>query len=124
MAVVGYGIDVVDVKRFESVWKRFGNRLLTRVFSDDERDWCLSRKSPANHLAVRFGAKEAFVKAIGSRSGLRWKDIEIVREESGRPHIKLSGKARAIARKKGVKSSFVTLAHDAGVCIAGVIIEN
>lgn len=124
MGILGYGIDVVDVDRFERVWNRFGDRLLDRVFSDAEREWCLRRPSPASHLAVRFSAKEAFIKAYGSRSGIHWKDVEVAREPSGKPTLTFHGKARQGVEEKGVKEAFVSLAHDAGVGVAGVILEG
>lgn len=124
MAVIGYGIDVVDVGRFEKAWRRFGDKLLRRIFSDDERDWCLSRRNPAIHLAARFGAKEAFVKAIGHRRGFRWKDVEIIPMKDGKPVLNLKGNAGENARKEGVRNVFVSLSHDGGLAVAGVILDS
>lgn len=120
--IVGFGIDVVDAGRIEKVLRRFQDRFLERIYSEGERKYCLSRRHPYFHLAARFGAKEAFIKAVGTRRGLRWKDVEVVRE-GGPPSVKLHGAARELARAKGVKKIHLTLAHDAGVGIAGIILE-
>jgi len=124
MALLGYGIDVVDVTRFERVWRRFGDRLLERLFSVAEREYCLKRPSPAAHLAARFGAKEAFIKAMGTRTGFRWRDIEVASEGSGRPYFIFHARAIEGVEKKGIAKAFLSLAHDANVSIAGVILES
>jgi len=121
--VVGYGIDIVDARRIKQVLKRFGKRFTERAFSESERDYCMTKKRPEMHLAVRFGAKEAFIKAIGSSRGIRWRDVEVVRK-GGPPTLRLHGAAKKIADRKGVEKILVSLAHDADIGIAGVILEG
>ncbi len=121
--IVGFGIDVVDAARIEKVLRRFQDRFLERIYSEGERNYCMSRRTPHFHLAARFGAKEAFIKAVGARRGVRWKDVEVVRE-GGPPSVRLHGGASEIAESRGVKKIHLTLAHDAGVGVAGIILEG
>lgn len=123
MPVIGQGIDIVDARRIKQTVERFGARFLERAYSEGERVYCMSKRRPELHLAARFGAKEAFIKAVGTSRGIRWKDIEVVRE-SGPPSIVLHGVAKEVAQEKGVGNIFLTLAHDADLGIAGIILEG
>ena len=89
MTFVGTGVDLVDVPRFEKAVQRWGDRLLRRLFTPDELRYSQSRKTSAQHLAVRFAAKEAVVKALGAPKGLglEWQDLEIVHAPSGQPRV-------------------------------------
>ena len=110
--VLGLGTDLVEVARFRRAMERRGDRLLDRLFSDAERDYSLRHRNPAPHLAARFGAKEAVMKAMGI--GL-WKfalrDVEVVRLPSGQPTIVLHDKAAAMAEARRVTSWHLTLTH-------------
>jgi len=121
--VVGFGTDIVDARRIKQVLRRFGSRFVARICSESECEYCMARKRPELHLAARFGAKEAFIKAIGTRRGIRWKDIEVARK-GGPPTIVLHGNAKKLADDKGVKNIHLTMAHDADMGIAGVILEG
>jgi holo-[acyl-carrier protein] synthase len=121
--VLGYGVDIVDARRIRRVLQRFGARFIGRIYSESERAYCMARKRPELHLAARFGAKEAFIKAIGTRRGIRWKDIEVA-GKGGPPTLLLHGNAKKLADDKGVKNIHLTLAHDAELGIAGVILEG
>ncbi len=121
--VVGFGQDIVDAKRIRRVMDRFGERFLDRIFSAGERDYCMRHKRPELHFAARFGAKEAFIKAVGTRRGVSWKDVEVVRKD-GPPSIVLHGGAKIIAAKNGVEKIHLSLAHDADIGIAGIILEG
>jgi len=121
--IVGFGIDVVDAGKIERVVRRFQDRFLERIFSEDERKYCMSKRRPHLHLAARFGAKEAFIKAVGARGGIKWTDVEVARE-GGPPFLKLHGKAVKLAESKGVRKIHLALAHDAGMGMAGIILEG
>jgi holo-[acyl-carrier protein] synthase len=77
--ILGVGNDIVEVARIKAILSRHPQRFLDRVFTPHEQDYCLKRKDPALHLAARFAAKEAIVKALGTgfSQGLSWLDIEI-----------------------------------------------
>ena len=93
MKIVGTGVDLVEVNRFEEALGRWGDRLLGRLFTPAELAYARERKSRVQHLAARFAAKEAVVKALGAPKGLglEWKDLEITRELSGRPGVFFRG---------------------------------
>lgn len=117
MAVVGVGIDVVDVERFEESLARTPG-LVARLFTPAE-----ARLQVAS-LAARFAAKEAIAKALGAPAGLAWQDAEVVTEESGQPRFVLSGTVRARADALDVSHVHVSLSHDAGIASAVVVLES
>jgi holo-[acyl-carrier protein] synthase len=124
--IVGLGIDVCEVSRMEAAMARRGRRFLERVFTPAEIAYCERHRDRAERYAGRFAAKEAAMKALGTgwRHGVRWLDIEIVREPSGKPTLKLAGATRAIADRLGVKSIVVSITHTGGTALAQVIFEN
>ena len=117
--VLGLGTDLVEVDRFRRAMERQGERLLDRLFSDAERAYSLRHRNAAPHLAARFGAKEAVMKAMGV--GL-WKfalrDVEVRKLPSGQPEVILHDKAAALAQERGVGSWLLTLSHTDGMAIA------
>jgi len=115
--IIGVGIDVVDVARFEESLARTG-ALRERLFTPAERT-----RLPAS-LAARFAAKEALAKALGAPSGLHWQDAEVISEDDGRPSLDLRGTVRARADELGVRSVHVSLSHDAGIASAVVVLEG
>ena len=115
--IIGVGIDVVDVARFEESLTRTAH-LRDRLFTPAERT-----RQPAS-LAARFAAKEALAKALGAPAGLHWQDAEIVTEDGGRPRLDLRGTVRARADDLGVRSVHVSLSHDAGIASAVVVLEG
>lgn len=96
MKVVGTGVDLVEVPRFKRSVKRWGNRFLERLFTPNELAYAKNHKEMVQHLAVRFAAKEAVVKALGAPKGLglEWKDVEITHAASGQPKVILRGTMR------------------------------
>jgi holo-[acyl-carrier protein] synthase len=116
--IVGVGIDVVQVERLERALARTP-RLGERLFTDGERT--LSR---AESLAARFAAKEAVAKALGAPGGLRWRDAEVVSDDSGRPHLVLHGSVAEEAAAQGITTWHLSMSHDAGVATAVVVAER
>ena len=96
MRIVGTGVDLVEVSRFERTARRWGRRFLERVFTPAELDYSSQHRAKAQHLAARFAAKEAVVKAFGAPKGLalEWKDLEITRTSSGQPQVLFHGSMR------------------------------
>ena len=116
-AVVGVGIDLVDVARFERTLARTP-ALRLRLFTAGERDL------PLAGLAARFAAKEALAKALGAPAGLHWHDADVVREGSGRPRLEVSGSVAARAAELGVTRFQLSLSHDGGFACAVVVAET
>jgi holo-[acyl-carrier protein] synthase len=117
VAIVGVGIDVVDISRFgESLARTPG--LAERLFTPSERG------RPLASLAARFAAKEAVAKALGAPGDMHWHDAEIVSQESGRPVLELRGTVLARANDLGATSVHVSLSHDAGIASAVVVLED
>jgi holo-[acyl-carrier protein] synthase len=121
MAVIaGIGVDVVDVARFGAVLERRPS-VSARLFTDGERR---DGHGDAQRLAARFAAKEATMKALGGGIGsVGWRDVEVVRLETGAPTLRLSAGAAALATRRGVARWHVSLTHTATVAIAMVVAE-
>lgn len=123
-AVIGLGIDLLELRRFRAAWERRGDRLLERLFSVHERERCLRRGDPVPELGVRFAAKEATFKAIGTgwRRGVRWVDVEVDNAPSGRPYLRVGGRVAEIARELGGVRFTVSLTHSAETAAAHVLL--
>jgi len=115
--IVGIGTDLVDLARFERAISTTP-RLLTRLFTEAERT------APVRTLAGRFAAKEAFIKAIGDPRGLRWQEVEITKDASGKPGVSVSGVTASTASAAGITNFHVSITHDAGLAMAFVVAEG
>ena len=123
MGIVGLGLDICSVERIQRVLQGpRAEKFLERVYTDAERALCGARADAASAYAARFAAKEALVKALGAPPGIRWRDMEVVRE-SGAPRFALSGVARQVMEERGVEA-FLALTHDAGVAAATVVLQK
>lgn len=109
--MVSSGIDIIEIERLERALRR-RTRLLARLFTAVEQEYCLSRHRPGASLAARFAAKEAVMKALGlGLGGCSFRDIEITREEGGRPQVVLHGRARERAQELGAGVISVSVSH-------------
>jgi holo-[acyl-carrier protein] synthase len=115
--IIGVGIDVVDVKRFGETLDRTP-ALRNRLFTKHESD------RPLASLAARFAAKEALAKALGAPAGLHWIDAEVQTDETGRPWLEVRGTVAARAADLGVRSTHLSMSHDAGIASAVVVLEG
>ena len=115
--ILGVGIDVVDIDRFEASLQRTAG-LRERLFTEQER------QRPMASLAARFAAKEALAKALGAPTGMAWVDAEVVNEASGDPRFEVRGSVLARVEALGADSIHVSLSHDAGIASAVVVIER
>ncbi len=114
MPPLGHGIDLVPVPRIAEMVARHGDRFLQRVFTRAERDYAdANPRRRTEHLAARFAAKEAVLKALGTgwRDGIAWTDVEVIREPSGMPSVRLHGRAATIAAELGVTGWMLSLTH-------------
>jgi holo-[acyl-carrier protein] synthase len=114
---VSVGVDIVEVDRFARLMAQPG---LENVLTERELRYCRSRRRPAEHIAARFAAKEAILKAFGTGigQGIRWTDVEILKEQGGRPIVALHGAAEALASRRGLRRIDVSLSHTAHLAIA------
>lgn len=121
--VIAHGIDLVEVARIERMAEEHEQRFLARVFTPGEREFARGSRRRMEHLAARFAAKEAVIKALGTgwTRGIGWTDVEVVRAASGRPGIRLGGMADAIAQEQGIASWLVSLSHTSDLAMASVI---
>ena len=126
MAILGTGIDIVEIGRLEEVIVRRGERFLDRVFTERERAYCGERPRPVIHYAGRFAAKEAVLKAIrtGWIEGIGWKDIEVELGAMGEPSIRLAGGALDRARAMGIQTIHVSISHTESHAVASAIAEG
>jgi holo-[acyl-carrier protein] synthase len=94
MSIIGLGTDIIEIDRIQEALDKYGMRFLNKMFTEAEQAYCLKHSQPARHLAGRFAAKEAVVKALGSgfRDGISFLDIEVVNDEQGKPHVRFSPK--------------------------------
>ena len=116
------GVDIIEISRVGDVAARYGQRFYQRIYTQDELDYCRGR---APQLASRFAAKEAVMKALGTGTrGVRWQDIEVVREKGRAPTIRLHGSALARARHLGIDRLAVSLSHSREYAVAFVVAES
>lgn len=119
--IAGLGVDIVEIDRFALAIERTP-RIKQRVFTEDERWYCEHKPKPEVHYALRFAAKEAVWKALGSGfSGLRFSDVEIARDDRGRPIAKLSGHAQEIANEQGVIEIHLSLSFTHTTAVASAV---
>ena len=124
--IVGTGIDLAEVDRIRASIERHGERFLRRVYTPAEIAYVERKANKYERYAARFAAKEAGMKAIGTgwRRGVQFVDFEVVNLPSGRPTLKLHGKAAEFAAQLGVKNISLSLTHTAQNGMAFVILEN
>lgn len=113
--VHGIGIDTVHISRFRAAMERFGPRLLERLFTASELEYCLGQRMPERHLSARFAAKVSFMKALGRPMG--FKDVEVLRNQGGAPAIRAKGMDEALRVS-------LSIAHDGDLSIAETVIEK
>lgn len=124
--IVGTGIDIAETARIEQALERHGGRFARRVYTPDEIAYCEQFKNKAERYAARFAAKEAAFKALGTgwREGVRWRDVEIAHLPSGKPELRLAGRAAELARDLHVARMAVSLSHSNHYVVAQVLFES
>jgi holo-[acyl-carrier protein] synthase len=124
--IIGTGVDIVEIERFRKVIERLKERFILRVFTPGEKIFCETHREPVPHFAVRFAAKEAAFKALGTgwAKGVTWLDVEVRRERQDAPTIVFSGEALRLSEEKGVRTLHLSLSHTEHVAVAMVILEG
>jgi holo-[acyl-carrier protein] synthase len=122
----GIGVDIVKVDRIEKAVERWGYRFLQRIFTAAEIERCQKRARPAQCLALRFAAKEAFAKALGlgMRKGLRWRDIEVVHDNFGKPDLLLHNQAQRLLEAVEASRTWLSLSDERESALAVVVLEG
>jgi holo-[acyl-carrier protein] synthase len=121
----GIGIDIVSIPRIERILERWGPFFTERVFTPAEIAFCESKSNPGQHFALRWAVKEALLKALGSglMGGIKWTDIEVVNDPSGRPSLEIHNQAKGFLADRNIKAAFVSISHERDYGVAQVILE-
>jgi holo-[acyl-carrier protein] synthase len=124
--IVGIGVDLVRIARVREAIERWQERFLERVFTPAEIAYARGRRDPAEHLAARFAAKEAALKALGTglSMGVRWRELEVQRVRGQRPRLALSGRTAELGAARGVQALHLSLTHDGEYAMAQVLAEG
>ncbi len=124
--ILGIGMDLIEVARVARAFERLGDRFARRFLLGRELEYCLGQARPAAHLAARFAAKEAVAKAFGTGIGSRlgWKDMEIIRSESGQPHVELHGSGLELFNERGGSSIWLSITHTQCHASAMAVLEG
>ncbi|MEW6738781.1 MAG: holo-ACP synthase [Nitrospirota bacterium] len=131
--IYGIGTDIVEIKRVRDAVEKWGERFLKKIFTESEISYCYKKKDPFPHLAVRFAAKEAVIKALSNSEhkaqskehGLKFanlKNIEILNQPTGKPFINLLGNLKTYFQDKFI--IHLTLTHERSYAIATVVLER
>ena len=120
-AMIYTGVDLIEIERIKETYERFGDRFLSRCYTEGEQRYARGR---APQLASRFAAKEAVMKALGTGvKGVAWTEVEVIRRRGGPPEIALHRRAKDRAEKMGIKRLAVSLSHSREFAIASVVAE-
>jgi holo-[acyl-carrier protein] synthase len=116
---MGIGIDITEVDRIESLAEQH-EQFLARVYTEREIGYCSRKKNKYQHFAARFAAKESVLKALGVgwSQDIKWTDIEVVNDSSGRPHINTYGAVKKLVEQREVKEILISLSHISHYAIA------
>lgn len=123
MRIIGQGMDLIETQRIDRIRQEHPDRFLDRILTPGERAYCERRKFPLPHIAGRFAAKEAILKALGTgwRGQIAWTDIEILNDDAGKPHVALSGHTEVVARRLGVSRILLSITHTEHYAAASAI---
>lgn len=124
--IIGLGIDLIEISRFEGILARWGERFTAKFFTTQEAGLGARLKRDAEFYAGSFAVKEAFSKAVGTgfRGGMRFQHVEVLRTGLGKPYIVLHGAARELAEALGVGSIHTSISHNGTHAVAVVVLES
>ena len=122
--IYGIGVDIIKIERMKEVIEKWGDKFLERVFTRNEIFYCYKKRTPYPSLSVRFAAKEALIKAIGSEISVAFTDIEIINADTGKPVLRISGKLQDFLNIKQIKAAHLSLSHEHEYGVACVVLEQ
>jgi len=124
--IAGIGIDAVTISRIDRLIELRGDHFLEKVFSGSEIEEGMKRHDRAAFFAVRFAAREAFAKALGTGfgRGVSMRDVEVTKGELGAPGLRLSQRLAALVASRGIARWHLSLAHENDAALAVVILEG
>jgi len=124
--IIGTGVDIIEVSRIKRAVTKWHNSFLKKIFTDKELEYSRERTTCYQHLAGRFAAKEAVLKALGNgwTNRTQWCDIEVENETSGKPTITLKGETKRLSRQIGVDHIVVSISHTRTYAVANVILTK
>jgi len=122
--ILGTGVDIVEVSRIKNAAIKWKRNFLRRIFTDRELSYSNERTTSYQHLAARFAAKEAVLKALGNgwTKRVEWVDIEVWNEKSGKPNVRLKGEVAKMSKKMGVDDIIISMSHTRTYAVANVIL--
>ena len=124
MAIIGIGVDVVELERIKGLCARHPERFAARIFTSKEQD-VFQPKPNVARIAARFAVKEAASKALGTGIGqIGWQDIETTNSPTGAPCVNFLGRAAVLAAEKGVRKVHCSISHERTVAVAMIILEG
>ena len=123
--IFGVGTDIIEVARMEKMAAK-GTQYLKTIFTERERDYCETKIRKSEHYAVRYAAKEAFLKALGAgwRDGLAFCDIEIINDDLGKPQVFLHGEAKRLFDHHQIEQIAISMSHVKEIAVAVIILEK
>jgi holo-[acyl-carrier protein] synthase len=122
--IFGIGVDVLEAKRIVETLERFGSRFVQHLLMPEEQVQLAKTQRPARFLAMRFAAKEAIVKAMGTgfAHGVWIRDVGVVQNSWGRPEVVFSERGEKVRRGLGIGEGHVTLTDEAGLVVAVAVL--
>ena len=121
--IYGIGIDIVKIERIKNSAERWGSGFYERILTAREIEYCNKKKDPFPSVAVRFAAKEALIKSIGSEITVNMKEIEVLNDEKGKPEITVTGRLKEFFEEKRIKHCHLALSHEKEFGVASVVLE-
>ncbi len=124
--IFGVGTDLVEVSRIEATYKRFGERFVNHLLMEEERPLFARTKNKVRFLAMRFAAKEAIVKAMGTgfAHGVWIRDVGYVADPRGKPLVRMSARGKRVCADLGAGPGHVSLTDEAGFIVAFAVMEH
>lgn len=122
--IYGVGIDLVKIDRMKEIVEKWGQRFLERVFTAGEISYCYEKKNPYLSLSVRFAAKEALIKALGSAGSVSLTDIEVINVDTGKPFLRINGRIKDFFKEKSISKAHLSLSHEHEYGVACVVLEQ
>jgi len=121
--IYGIGIDIVEIQRMRDASEKWGNKFFEKFLTESEISYCFEKKDPYPSISVRWAAKEALIKAVGSEIHVNLKEVEVDNNRLGRPSLIIKGKLQEFFKEKGIESYHVSLSHEKAYGVASVVLE-